>query len=149
MVRSVKIKGIARDTLHFILEASRSSHPLEFIGLLRPVDDIIGEVLLIPGSESSNRSATLRFDMVPLTSGSIGTVHSHPSPYPQPSREDLFFFSRHGIYHIIAAYPYTDDSWRCYDAAGREQKLDVLDVKLPVDDLWDEELKLLSEEDLS
>jgi len=148
MANAGELKGIARDTLRFILEASRSSHPLEFIGLLRPIDGVIAEVLLIPGSEASNQSATLRFDMVPLTSGSVGTVHSHPSPYPNPSREDLFFFSRHGRYHIIAAYPYTEDSWRCYDAAGRELTLEVLDVELPDDDLWDEEFDLWTEEDI-
>ena len=146
MARVDKIRGIARETLHLILEASRSSHPLEFIGLLRPVDDVIGEVLLIPGSEASDRSATLRFDMVPLTSGVVGSVHSHPSQYFKPSSEDLFFFSRHGKYHIIAAYPYTEDSWRCYDAKGSEQVLDVLDVELPQDELWEEEFDLLEED---
>ena len=149
MVHTGKIRGIARDTLHFILEASRSSHPLEFIGLLRPIDDVIAEVLLIPGSEASDRAATLRFDMVPLTSGSVGTVHSHPSPSPKPSQEDLFFFSRHGKIHIITAYPYTEDSWRCYDEAGRERTLEVLDVELPSDDLWEDEYDLWAEEDLS
>ena len=83
MTRRTEIRGIARDTLHFILEASRSSHPLEFIGLLRPYEDVIAEVLLIPGSEASDHSATLRFDMVPLTAGAVGTVHSHPSPTPK------------------------------------------------------------------
>ncbi|MDD4620945.1 MAG: metal-dependent protease of the PAD1/JAB1 superfamily, partial [Methanosarcina sp.] len=50
----MKIKGIARDTLNFILEVSKFMAPQEFAGLLQEKNGIITEVLLLPGTESSN-----------------------------------------------------------------------------------------------
>ena len=44
-MRPKKVRGIARDTLRFILEASRSSLPVEFAGLLQVDGEIITEVL--------------------------------------------------------------------------------------------------------
>jgi len=46
IVKSRKVRGIARDTLKFILEASRSSLPAEFAGLLQVENEIITEVLI-------------------------------------------------------------------------------------------------------
>ena len=41
-MRRKRIAGIARDTLNFILEASRSTAPSEFAGLLQADGEIIG-----------------------------------------------------------------------------------------------------------
>ncbi|MDI6888228.1 MAG: Mov34/MPN/PAD-1 family protein [Methanocellales archaeon] len=135
----MKIKGIARDTLHFILGASRSSYPKEFAALLRANEDIITDVLLLPGTESSEVSAVMRLYMMPMSVDSAGSVHSHPSSDITPSKEDLMMFGRTGDYHVIVGHPYTEQSWACYDAAGKRRNLPVLDVQIEDDlDAWDD-----------
>lgn len=124
-----EVKGIARDTLKFILAVSRDSHPFEFAGLLRADGDVITDILVIPGTESSRVSAILRLEMMPLDPSAVGTVHSHPSSNMRPSREDLELFSKRGNYHIIAGYPYDEGSWRCYDSHGMQRVLSVLDIE--------------------
>ncbi|MFZ2833859.1 MAG: metal-dependent protease of the PAD1/JAB1 superfamily, partial [Methanothrix sp.] len=76
-MRRKKVLGIAKDTLKFILEASRSTAPLEFAGLLQVDDDIITEVLILPGTESSRMNALVRLYMLPNMQVA-GSVHSHP-----------------------------------------------------------------------
>ncbi|MEM2924195.1 MAG: Mov34/MPN/PAD-1 family protein [Methanocellales archaeon] len=124
-----EVKGIARDTLKFILAVSRDSHPREFAGLLRVEKDVITEVLILPGTESSNISAILRLDMMPLDTSVIGTVHSHCSSNLKPSKADLELFAKCGRYHIITCYPYREVNWCCYDSFGRERNLKVLDIE--------------------
>ncbi|MDD1757923.1 MAG: metal-dependent protease of the PAD1/JAB1 superfamily, partial [Methanotrichaceae archaeon] len=70
-------KGIARDTLKFILETSRSSMPMEFAGLLQAENEIITEVLILPGTQTSRINAMVRLYMMPNMS-IVGSVHSHP-----------------------------------------------------------------------
>ncbi|MDD2665379.1 MAG: Mov34/MPN/PAD-1 family protein [Methanocellales archaeon] len=123
-----KIRGIARDTLHFLLEVSKSSHPNEFAGLLRAEEGVITDVIVLPGTVASSSNAVMQLHMMPL-SHCVGSVHSHPSADMHPSNEDLMMFGRKGDYHIIAAYPYDENSWACYDAAGRVRNLPVLDVE--------------------
>lgn len=123
-----KITGIARDTLRFILEASASTAPREFAGLLRAEGGIITEVLLVPGTESSEQGALLRLHMMPMMH-TVGTVHSHPSPNFEPSDEDLAMFSHTGLVHIIAGPPYNEKSWRCYDSSGNPRPLKVIDIE--------------------
>ncbi len=137
-MRRRKVQGIARDTLFFIMEASRSTLPLEFAGLLRADEEIITEVLILPGTEASNRSALVRMYMLP-NMRIVGSVHSHPSSNLNPSREDLIFFSRAGYYNIIVGPPFDERSWRCYDSTGKGRDLSVLDVDLGEDDYLDEE----------
>jgi len=60
------ICGIARDTLQFILEASRSSYPAEFAGLLQAEGEVITEVLILPGTESSRMSALIGSTCCPI-----------------------------------------------------------------------------------
>ena len=43
----MQIKGIARDTLNFILETSKSMAPEEFAGAFKEKDGIITEVLVL------------------------------------------------------------------------------------------------------
>ena len=128
MIFHQKIRGIARDTLHFLLEVSKSSYPSEFAGLLRSEDGVITDIIVLPGTISSSSSAVIQLHMMPL-SRFVGSVHSHPTTDMHPSKEDLIMFGRKGDYHIIAAYPYEENSWKCYDAFGRTRDLPVLDVE--------------------
>ena len=132
-----KVQGIARDTLRFILEASRSSQPNEFAGLLSVDKDIISEVLILPGTENSRMSALVRLYMLPNMSVA-GSAHSHPSGDLRPSEPDILFFSRTGDYNIIVGPPFDEGSWVCYDGAGERRELPVLDVDFK-DDGFEEE----------
>jgi proteasome lid subunit RPN8/RPN11 len=131
-----QVSGIARDTLDFILEASRSSMPEEFAGLLQADHDVITEVLIIPGTESSRMSALVRLYMLPNMQ-IVGSVHSHPSGNTTPSGQDLLFFSRTGDYHIIAGPPFDERSFACYNAIGERRRLPVLDIDFE-DESFDE-----------
>lgn len=132
------IKGIARDTLDFILNASKSTHPLEFAGLLQTEKDVIANVILLPGTKSSEMSAVMRLDMAPIGLSTVGSVHSHPIPDTTPSDEDLHMFSRRGNYHMITCYPYDWDSWKCYNRSGTLTKLEILDVEFDIEEesIW-------------
>jgi proteasome lid subunit RPN8/RPN11 len=78
-----QIQGIARDALGFILETSRSSMPSEFAGLLQADGEIITEVIILPGTESSRMSALIRLYMLP-NMHIVGSAHSHPSSNIRP-----------------------------------------------------------------
>ncbi|MEM0498997.1 MAG: Mov34/MPN/PAD-1 family protein [Methanothrix sp.] len=116
-----RVKGISREALEFILEASRSSMPREFAGLLQAREGVISEILILPGTESSEWMAWVPLYMLP-SMPIVGSCHSHPVPNPAPSQEDLEFFSRTGSYHIIAFPPFDERSWRCYDSSGRRRR---------------------------
>ncbi|MBC7085744.1 MAG: Mov34/MPN/PAD-1 family protein [Methanomethylovorans sp.] len=121
-----KIKGIARDTLRFILEVSKSSHPNEFAGLLQAEEGIITEVLLLPGTESGESSASLSLFMMPNIAAA-GSVHSHPTGIIKPSNEDLQMFGKTGSCHIIVGFPYDLQSWKCFNSRGEETNLQIID----------------------
>ncbi len=128
------VKGIARETLDFILEVSKSTYPNEFAGLLQTRDDIITDVLILPGTESGKVSATLQLFMMPNMS-SVGSVHSHPSSVIHPSHADLRLFSKTGNHHIIVGHPYGKNNWKCFNAKGEEIRIDVLDVEIEDDEI--------------
>jgi proteasome lid subunit RPN8/RPN11 len=136
-MRTRKVRGIARETLRFILEASRDSLPEEFAGLLQAEEGVITEVVILPGTESSRMSAFIRLYMLPNMK-IAGSVHSHPSSNITPSQEDLAFFSRTGDYNIIVGLPFNEKSWACYDASGDRRDLPILDVEFKDDDLKEE-----------
>jgi len=133
-MRGRKVRGIARETLRFILEVSRDSLPEEFAGLLQAEDGVITEVMILPGTEASHMSAFIRLYMLPNMK-IAGSAHSNPSGSIRPSREDLAFFSRTGDYHIIAGLPFNEKSWVCYDASGDRRELPVLDIEFKDDEL--------------
>ena len=134
MIKNIEIKGIAKDTLDFILEVSRSTYPNEFAGLLEAEDGIITDVLFLPGTESSESNAVLKLFMMPNTSA-VGSVHSHPRSIIRPSKADLRLFSKTGTRHIIAGHPYGHKNWKCYDGTGQIVDLPVLDVDLGDEDV--------------
>src|SRR5665647_1158618 len=124
----MQIKGIECDTLNFILEASKSMAPEEFAGLLQEKNGIITEVLILPGTESSEQNAVIKLFMMPNIEA-VGSIHSHPGPNRKPSQADLHLFSKTGNCHIIVGYPYDRQSWTCYDREGNVIELQMLDAK--------------------
>src|SRR5512137_20861 len=135
-MKKKQIQGIARDALDFILEASRSSMPSEFAGLLQADGDIITEVIILPGTESSRMSALIRLYMLPNMQV-VGSAHSHPSSNIRPSKEDIAFFSRTGDYHIITGPPFDESSWACYDSFGQRRNLAVVEMEFDDSDFND------------
>ncbi|MFQ6013710.1 MAG: Mov34/MPN/PAD-1 family protein, partial [Thermoplasmata archaeon] len=107
--------AIRRETLDMVLEASRDSYPMEFGAILRAEEGVVSELLLVPGTIGGQSHAIFHLHNLPVDFTVVGTVHSHPSPDPRPSRQDLEFFQRIGYLHIIAAHPYDDASWRAWD----------------------------------
>jgi len=123
-----KIRGIERSCIDLIKESAKSVHPREFAGMLSVGDDksIISEVVLLPGTISGDSHAIFRLYMMPIDYSIVGTVHSHPSPFPTPSEADLHLFEKYGRVHIIIAMPYDDSSWRAYNFRGESIELEVV-----------------------
>lgn len=122
-----RVTGIARDLLKLVLAASQSSHPHEFAALLRAEDNVISDVLLVPGTTSNDTSAHMLLDMMPLDLSIVGSVHSHPVHDLRYSDEDLRMFGSKGMYNIIVAYPYSEGDWICYDTHGDRVDLPVVE----------------------
>ena len=121
-----KVYAISSRALEMLLVASRDTHPNEFACMLRADDGVITELMLVPGTISSQESAILRLYMMPIDLTIVGSAHSHPSPNSIPSGPDLKLFSNSGQVHIIVGYPYDKDSWKAYARNGEEIFLDVV-----------------------
>jgi proteasome lid subunit RPN8/RPN11 len=121
-----KVWGIEREVLEMICEAARETHPREFAAAMRAEGGVIHELVLLPGSISSDYSATFPTFNLPIDLSVVGSVHSHPGPSNRPSEEDLHLFGSFGSTHIIVCMPYDERSWRCYDRAGREVELEIV-----------------------
>ena len=120
---------INRECLSLIFECAKSNFPNEFGGLLRVDDkskDTIIEVVILPGTVSGDSHAIFQMHMRPIDFSIIGTVHSHPSPFAQPSDADLHLFGKYGKIHIIAASPFIESSWRAFDYSGKEVDITVV-----------------------
>ncbi len=118
---------IKRDCLKMILEASKSSYPREFAALLRAEKGVITEIILLPGTISGDSHAIFQLHMLPIDFSIVGSVHSHPSPFANPSKADLSLFNKKGMIHIIVAYPFDEKSWRAYNWRGEEIEVKVVD----------------------
>jgi len=141
-----KISGIEKSTLEFILEICKSSHPKEMVGLLRAEDEFIKDVIFAPGTVTSEKSAMIRIDRLPVKMGTVGSVHSHPSGNPNPSEVDMEMFSQNGRYHLIVFHPYREGDWVCYGKNGKKIELEVLESKNNESDLWSEELERIKKD---
>jgi proteasome lid subunit RPN8/RPN11 len=146
LFRSSGIIGIAESALNFALEASRDSHPNEYMGLLRGEDarklgleedgTVLTDVLVIPGTESNPVSATVKTSMVPNDVQAAGSVHSHPNGVLRPSDADLATFTK-GDVHIIVGAPYRRQDWQAFDSEGDPINLRVLDIEPPEESFFD------------
>ncbi|MGZ7159773.1 MAG: Mov34/MPN/PAD-1 family protein, partial [Methanobacterium sp.] len=100
---------VDREVINEVMNIAKESYPNEFMALLE--GQIQKNVLKITGliflpSETSNEGAVMQVFMQPLTTNSVGSVHSHPGYSASPSEADLQFFSKKGIFHMIIAEPY-------------------------------------------
>jgi proteasome lid subunit RPN8/RPN11 len=120
------VKGISKALLDMALEVGKSSHPHEFAALLREVDGVISEMLLVPGTTSNDHSARMLLSDMPLDLSVVGSIHSHPVRDLRYSDADLNMFGAKGIYNIIVAYPYGENDWICYDPRGQRMDLPVI-----------------------
>jgi proteasome lid subunit RPN8/RPN11 len=121
--------SIKQDCLDIILESAKSIYPNEFGGLLRVDSKLrhtIIEVILLPGTISGGSQAIFQLHMLPIDFSIIGTVHSHPSGIPRPSKADLTLFDKYGKVHIIVASPFNEYSWKSYNYLGNEIDIEIV-----------------------
>ena len=113
--------SIDREVVQEIIQIAHQSHPFEFAALLegKVKDDTlkIDGLIFLPG-ETSNQGAVMKTFMMPMTTGTVGSVHSHPIPDATPSSADLHFFAKNGLFHLIIADPYLESSMVGYDTFG-------------------------------
>jgi len=129
------VRKIASDTIDFILATCKAVHPHEFGAFLEAENDTIINVIYLPGTDATRRSVSLKTWMMP-NMPHAGSVHSHPSGTPYPSKQDLIFFRSNDV-NIIVGNPYTRTSWRAFDRNGNEISLEIVDYEFK-DDLFDE-----------
>ena len=126
-----KIKRVQVDSkvIDDIIETARKAHPREFAALLEgKIEEEtlhVTGLIFLPG-ETSNEGAVMQTFMLPPFTSTIGSVHSHPTPNSKPSREDLHFFSKNGLFHMIIAYPYQKESIASYDRFGNRIEIEIL-----------------------
>lgn len=117
---------IKRDVLGFILGVSKEVYPKEFSGLLRGAEELISEVLIIPGTVFGNRFASTPLYRTPIDYSIIGSVHSHPARNFEPSGADIRFFGKTGFVHLILRQPYAGiQDIAAYDKQGNRIELNV------------------------
>ena len=122
----MNIRGISAGSIALLLAMGREAHPREFAALLGSDDGIIRDVNIIPGTVGGSDSASVLFDMIPLSLGHIGSAHSHPNGVIRPSEADIRFFSHAGTYNIIVGYPYEQNNWGCFLPDGTRMDLPVI-----------------------
>lgn len=111
-----------------IINIAKEAYPNEFMALLE--GKIEKKVLKITGlvflpTETSNEGAVMQVFMQPLSTNSVGSVHSHPGFSASPSNADLHLFSKKGLFHMIIAEPYDRESIMAYDSFG-----DLVDYRI-------------------
>jgi proteasome lid subunit RPN8/RPN11 len=118
---------VKRTVIEDIMEFAKANSRREFIALLEgTVDDgkaIVTGVLYQPFT-SSEYKAVVHINL-PMTSSSIGSVHSHPSGGNTPSGQDLLMFTRTGIVHLIICYPFREQDIACWDLHGNRTQFIV------------------------
>ena len=120
---------VKEEIIDEIINIAKESYPNEFMALLE--GQIKGNMLKITGLiflpvETSNEGAVMQVFMQPLTTNSVGSVHSHPSYSASPSDADLHFFSKKGIFHMIIANPYNKENIMAYDSFGNTVDFNII-----------------------
>ncbi|MBP3443761.1 MAG: Mov34/MPN/PAD-1 family protein [Methanocorpusculaceae archaeon] len=104
----------------------KSSHPNEYMVMLGAEDGVINTVYPIAGTVTSEDSASIFMDMIPLGMGLAGTAHSHPEGPYTPSDADLATFAETGQIHLIVGQPFDETAWAAYGRNGQPKHLDIV-----------------------
>jgi proteasome lid subunit RPN8/RPN11 len=121
---------IDRSVVDSILQYARANHPREAILLLNGkatragtrIDGVEIPPLAVHGSGFSQ----FPLHMLPIDFSVVGTAHSHPSGFPQPSVQDLNNF--YGRVMIIAASPYESaDDLVVFNSKGEQIRYIVVE----------------------
>lgn len=112
---------VESEVIDEIMNIAKEAYPNEFMALLEgKVEEKILKItgLVFLPVETSQEGAVMQVFMQPLSTNSVGSVHSHPGPSASPSDADLNFFASKGFFHMIIAEPYDRESIRAYDSFG-------------------------------
>jgi len=123
-INEIKIK---REIIEKITELPRETHPKEFLAFFEGLigsEVIINDIFYQPYI-ANNRSAFARLD-IPLTTNTLGSIHSHPGPRNTPSRADRRFFRKTGIVHAIIGYPYREQDIAFYNHHGEPINVTII-----------------------
>jgi len=120
---------IDREVVEEIIQIARKAHPFEFVAMLE--GKIKDETLKIDGlvfsaGETSNQGAVINTFMIPISTGTVGSVHSHPGPSASPSTADLQMFAKNGYFHLIIAEPYIEESMIGYNSFGEITRYKII-----------------------
>lgn len=120
---------IDSEVIDEIINISKEAYPNEFMALLEgKVEEKILKItgLVFLPVETSQEGAVMQVFMQPLSTNSVGSVHSHPGFNASPSDADLTFFSKKGFFHMIIAEPYNRESIRAYDSFGNPAEYRII-----------------------
>jgi len=124
-VRTRPLRRVVLDSgvLDDLLGAAGSSHPREFGALLEGTikeDTLRISSYILPHSFSGQGSVLMGLGLLPSTTQTIGSIHSHPGASALPSEADIRFFGKTGLVHFIIASPYSRSTVKGYDRWGRQ-----------------------------
>jgi proteasome lid subunit RPN8/RPN11 len=118
---------ISDSLLNEITSLARFNHPKEIILLLRGrVEEnqiFIDDYLIPPLAVSGFSFAEFPTRMLPIDFSVIGTAHSHPTGFQNPSVRDLNNFYNRIM--MIMPYPYTADKVGVFNSKGENIPLDL------------------------
>ena len=124
-IRRVVLNG---DLLDELLGAAKASYPREFGALLEgSLESDVLEIngFILPQSLVGKDNILMNIGMLPSTTETIGSIHSHPSSSALPSTADTHFFQKRGLVHFIMATPYVRSKVKGYDRLGRAIRFSV------------------------
>jgi proteasome lid subunit RPN8/RPN11 len=118
---------IKKGVLDELLQACRNTHPNEFFAFLGSADKkVVDEYIVVPLFYQAPDSISYRTDLLPFDLSVIGSIHSHPSHNPYPSRADNNSFFQRGQYHIIITYPYNYGSIYAYSKESNPLRIEIV-----------------------
>jgi proteasome lid subunit RPN8/RPN11 len=112
---------LTKKTVAAIEAFAKKAYPREFTAYLKGKvrkGSLVIDGLLYQHFASDEGSAEIGNDL-PITSGAVGLVHSHPNNDARPSKADKRTFAKTGICHGIIARPYRPNDLVIYDGHAR------------------------------
>jgi proteasome lid subunit RPN8/RPN11 len=127
--RPIRRVTVDAEVLDDLLGAARSSYPREFGALLEgsfEADSLHITAYILPLTLSGKDNVLMKIGMLPSTTDTVGSIHSHPVSSAIPSTADIQFFQRRGLVHFIMASPYVRSKVRAYDRQGRAIRFTIV-----------------------